>query len=160
MLSRAQIILLQKAKREAGLDDSDYRDALQAVAGVRSSKDAALSDRDLDLLLSYFEAIYWRAVDTGTVQRSGSPTAVFRQRGFWASRNPSQQTSRDRFLKTSIEEEVSSLESALAALGFGADYCEAIRARAVEGRRDPRSQLIYRAALRRTLASKQKAVPA
>ena len=160
MLTRAQIILLQKAKREAALDDSDYRDALQAVAGVRSSKDAALSDRDLDLLLGFFEAIYWRAVDAGKLQQHRSPTAVFRKRGFWAAKNPAQHTSRDRFTHSTVEREIAEFESALAALGFGADYCQAIRARAVEGRRDPQSQLIYRAALRRTLASKQKALPA
>ena len=78
----------------------------------------------------------------------------------WASRNPSQNTSRDRFRQNTIEREIAEFESALAALGFGSNYCQAIRARAVEGRRDPHSQFLYRAALRRTLAAKERKVAA
>jgi len=160
VLSRAQQILLKRAQREAGLGDEEYRHALGLVAACRSSKDAALSDRHLDLLLGFFEAVHWRAVDAGTVRANGSPTAVFRQRGYWSRKNTRQESSRDRFLKNTIERQITEFESALAALGFGADYCQAIRARAVEGRRDPHSQFLYRSALARTLCSKQKARPA
>lgn len=160
MLSRPQQILLKRAQREAALPDDEYRDALELVSGCRSSTDPRMTDRHVDLALAYFEAIYWRKVDADELQPPCSPTAVFRKRGFWAAKNPSQQTSRDRFLQSTVEREIAAFESALAALGFGVDYCQAIRARAVQGRRDPHSQFLYRAALRRTLASKQRGVPA
>jgi len=88
MLSRPQQILLKRAQREAGLPDDEYRDALQTVTGCRSSKDPQLTDRHLDLLLGYFEAIHWRKVDAGQHVFAGElqppcrPNAVFRQRGF------------------------------------------------------------------------------
>ena len=87
MLSRAQQILLKRAQREAGLLDGDYREALQTVAGCQSSKDADLTDRHLDKLLAYFEAIYWRAVNAGQLQPCCKTTAVFRQPGYWAAKN-------------------------------------------------------------------------
>jgi len=160
MISRAQQILIKRAQRAAALTDDEYRDALELVSGCRSTKDSSLTDRQVDLALAYLEAIFWRAVDSGELPMPCSPDAVFRQRGYWAAKNPSGRTSRDRFTGRNIEQEISEFESALAALGYSDAYCQAIRARAVEGRRDPRSQLIYRAALRRTLASKQKAVSA
>ncbi|MGA9451490.1 MAG: hypothetical protein WBW41_09145 [Verrucomicrobiia bacterium] len=160
MLSIAQKRLLHRAAREAALDDSEYRDALELVSGCRSSKDRAMTDRHFDLVLGYFEAIHWRKVDAGELQPPCSPTAVFKVRNYWASRNPSQNTSRDRFRQNTIEREIAEFESALAALGFGSNYCQAIRARAVEGRRDPHSQFLYRAALRRTLAAKERKVAA
>jgi hypothetical protein len=48
----------------------------------RTSKDPNLTDRDLDKLLAYFEAIHWRAVDAHTLQPSCRADAVFRQRGY------------------------------------------------------------------------------
>ena len=83
MLSRRQQILLKRAQREAGLSDNDYRDALQTVAGCRSSTSPVLTDRHMDKVLAYFEAIHWRAVDAGKLQPSCSATAVFRQ-GYYA----------------------------------------------------------------------------
>lgn len=44
MLSRAQQILLKRAQREAGLSDDDYRDALETIAGCRTSKSPTLID--------------------------------------------------------------------------------------------------------------------
>src|SRR5208283_660769 len=102
MLSRAQQILLKRAQREAALADGEYREALETVAGCRSSKDSPLTDGHLDSLLGYFEAIHWRKVDAGDLQRSCRPDAVFRQRGHWAAKNTRQETSRDRFINLNL----------------------------------------------------------
>ena len=136
MFTRAQQILLKRAQREAGLSDEDYRDALDLIAGCRSSKSPALTDRHLDKLLAYFEAIHWRAVDAGTLQPSGSANAVFRQRGYWAAKNTNQETSRDRFNDGNLEKSVADLEREMAALGFGQGYCAAIRKKVAGGRDD------------------------
>jgi hypothetical protein len=154
MLSRPQQILLKRAQREAGLSDDDYRDALQMIADCRSSKSAALTDRHLDKLLAYFEAIHWRGVDAGTLQPSGSAAAVFRQRGFWAAKNPAMETSRDRFNGRSQAGDIAALEAELGRLGFGEGYCAAIRANVCKGRSDARALHLYQAALERTLKAK------
>ena len=127
MLSRRQQILLKRAQREAGMSDDDYRDALQMVAGCGSSTSPALTDRHLDKLLGYFEAIHWRAVDAAMLQPSGSAAAVFRQRGYWAAKNTRLETSRDRFTDLNLGQAVADLEGKLAALGCGAGYCASIR---------------------------------
>ena len=154
MLSRAQQILLKRAQRESGLSDDDYRDALEMIAGCRSSKSPALTDRHLDKLLGYFEAIHWRAVDAGALQQSGSATAVFRQPGFWAARNTNQEISRDRFTNVNSGRAVADLEKEMAALGFGQGYCASIRAKVTHGRDDAHALHLYRAALQRTLNAK------
>ena len=154
MLSRPQQILLKRAQREAGLPDGDYRDALQTITGRRSSTSPALTDRHLDMLLAYFEAIFWLAVDTGKLQPPCSTAAVFRQRGYWASKNTSQETSRDRFNGANLNEDIAALERRLAALGYGAEYCDGIRNKVASGREDAHALHLYRAALTRTLNAK------
>jgi hypothetical protein len=156
MLSRAQQILLKRAEREAGLSNDDYRDALEMIAGCRSSTSPALTDRHLDKLLGFFEAIHWRAVDAGTLQPSGSATAVFRQRGFWAARNTNQETSRDRFNGLNSGRAVADLEKEMAALGFGQGYCASIRTKVTHGRDDVHALHLYCAALQRTLKAKSR----
>ena len=154
MLSRAQQILLKRAQREARLSDKDYRDALDLIAGCRSSKSPALTDRHLDKLLAYFEAIHWREVDAGVLQPSCSDTAVFRQRGYWAAKNTNQETSRDRFNESNLGQTVADLERKLNALGFGQGYCAAIRKKVAHGRDDAHALHLYCAALQRTLNAK------
>ena len=154
MLSRPQQILLKRAQREAGLSDDDYRDALQTVAGCRSSTSPAFTDQHLDKVLSYFEAILWRAVDAGKLQASCSPTAVFRRRVYWVSKNTRQETSRDRFTNLNLGQRIADLECELAALGFGDEYCAAIRRKVAQGRDDAHALHLYRAALTRTLNAK------
>jgi hypothetical protein len=156
MISRAQQILLKRAQREAGLSDADYRDALETVAGCRTSKDARLADRDLDKLLAYFEAIHWRAADAGTLQPSCRLDAVFRQRGYWASKNTRQETSRDRYNGRNQGASIRDLEAGLATLGFGPAYCATIRDKVCQGRTDAAALHLYEAALRRTLKAKNK----
>lgn len=158
MLSRAQQILLKRAQREAALDDAEYRDALEAASGCRTSKDARLADRHLDIVLAYLEAIHWRKVEQQALQPSCKPDAVFRQRGYWARKNTRQETSRDRYTGRNLGGEVSDLESALRQLGFDAAYCAKIRAKVAGGRTDPHAQHLYRAALARTIKAKQKQI--
>lgn len=158
MITRAQQILLKRAQAQAGLDDADYRDAIEAVSGIpgcRSSKDSRLTDRHIDRVLAYMEAIFWRGVDSSTLQPSFRPDAVFRQRGYWASKNPAGNTSRDRFTEASLTGDVKRLEAALAELGYGPAYLRGIKARIGEF-----DLVNYRAALNRTLTAKQRAVAA
>ncbi len=138
------------------MSDDDYRDAMETVAGCRTSKDSKLADRDLDKLLAYFEAIHWRAVDAAALQPSCKPDAVFRQRGYWAQKNTSAVTSRDRFNGRNQGGDISALEAELAKLGFGAAYVAAIRANVCKGRADAHALHLYQAALARTLKAKTK----
>lgn len=154
MLTRAQQILLKRAQREAGLSDPEYRDALQAVTGFRTSTAPGLTDRHLDKALAYFEAIMWCAVDAGKLQPACSATAVFRQRDYWRAKNTRQETSRDRFNDLYLPSEIAALEAQLAALGYGETYCAGIRAKVIGGRGDDHSLYLYRAALTRTLKAK------
>ena len=77
VLSRSQNILIKRAQREAALDDEEYREALQAVCGCRSSTDGKMTDRHVDLVLAYFEAIYWRGVDAGRAAVARQPDCCF-----------------------------------------------------------------------------------
>lgn len=154
MLSNAQKQLLKRAQREAGLSDEDYRDALELVAGCRSSTSPDFTDRHLDKCLAYFEAIYWRGIDAGTLQPAGSRRAVFQQRGYWAAKNTPRETSRDRFNQSNLGQSIADLEGKLASLGFGSGYCAAIREKATHGRNDAHALHLYRTALQRTLTAK------
>jgi hypothetical protein len=129
-------------------------DNFEQFADCRSSKSPSLTDRHLDKLLGYFEAIHWRAVDAGALQPTSSATAVFRQRGFWAARNTNQQTSRDRWTGLNSGSAISDLEKEMSALGFGHGYCAAIRKKVTSGREDAHALHLYRAALQRTLNAK------
>jgi hypothetical protein len=155
MLSNPQKAILKRAQREAGLTDDDYRDALETVTSFRTSTAPALTDRHFDKLLGYLEAIHWQAVDAGKLQPSGSPVAVFRQRGYWARKNTKLETSRDRFNQSNLGHTITDLEHGLGELGFGQAYCEGIRQKTTQGRTDAHAQHLYRAALIRTLRAKR-----
>jgi len=158
VISRAQQIILKRAQREAALDDTDYRDALRVVSGCSSSTDPRMSDRHIDLALAYFEAIHWRKVDAGELQPPCKPDAVFQQRGYWARKNPRQETSRDRYTATDVGQAVAALESALATHGLGAAYCASIRRNVTDGRNDAHAMHCYKAALQRTLSAKERKI--
>lgn len=154
MLTRAQQILIKRAQHEAGLDDTDYRSAVATVSGMAdctSSTDKRLTDAHCDNLLSYLEAIHWRMVDAGQLQPSCKATAVFRQRGYWAGKNRRGNTSRDRFMDDQAARQVVVLEDQLAQHGYGFTYFSAI-----QNKIQPFDVHTYLAALRRTLASKQR----
>jgi hypothetical protein len=154
MLSRRQQILLKRAQREAALPDGEYREALELVSGCRSSTAPAMTDRHLDLLMGYFEAIHWRKVDAGELQPPCRPDAVFRQRGYWAAKNTRQETSRDRFTDLNLGRSIADLERKLEELGFGKSYCDSIRKNSTHGRNDAHALHLYRAALERTVNAK------
>ncbi len=154
MSSRAQQILIKRAQQQAALTDAEYRDAIALVSGMedcRSSKDPRLTDGHVDKLLSYIEAIYWMNVDAGSLQPSCKPGAVFRERGFWATKNRTGNTSRDRYTEAHFTREVADLEAELNTLGFGLKYLAAI-----QNNIRPFSLIKYAGALKRTLASKRK----
>jgi hypothetical protein len=115
-----------------------------------------MTDRHVDTVLAYFEAICWRKIDSGKMQPSCSPAAVFRQRGYWAHKNTNQETSRDRYTGNNLAGQIAALESDLGRFGFGSAYCEGIRKKAAQGRTDARGQHLYKAALERTLRAKRK----
>jgi hypothetical protein len=154
MLSNPQKALLKRAQRECGLDDSEYREALELIAGCRSSTDSRMTDRHLDQLLAYMEAIHWRGIDAGKLQQSCKPDAVFKNRDYWKAKNPSTETSRDRWTGRNQGAQIRDLEAALARLGFGPAYCEAIRQKVCHGREDAHALHLYQAALQRTLKAK------
>jgi hypothetical protein len=159
-MTRDQQILLKRAQREAGLDDAEYRDAIEAatgIAGCRSSKDRRLTDVHIDRLLAYFEAIYWRKVDLGQLQAPCKSDSVYRVRGFWAARNTRQENSRDRYTRGRLAGQIAALEMALEQLGFGAAYCSGIRTKLGAAASTVQGLFLYRAALERTLRAKRRA---
>ena len=155
-LSRAQQILAKRAQAQAGLPDSEYREAISQISGLadcRSSKDARLTDAHLDALLSYFEAIHWRKVDAGELSGVCKADAPFRQRGFWAGRNGRGNTSRDRYTAVELGHQIQALEEELYALGFGLAYLTS-----VQNRIEPFSLVKYLGALQRTVNAKRSKV--
>jgi hypothetical protein len=154
MLTRAQQILLKRAQAQAALDDADYRETIATVSGMadcRSSTDARLSDRNVDNLMAYFEAIHWRKVDAGTLQASCKVNAVFRQRGYWGSKNPKGNTSRDKFGQSNLQPQVDALERELNEMGYGFTYL-----RAIQNKIQPFSLAKYLGALNRTVKAKRR----
>lgn len=149
MLTREQQILLKRAQQAAKIEDDEYRQTIEQftkLPGCRSSTDKRLTNEHLDLLMAYFEAIYWKGVDGGRIAPLASPKAVFFRRGYWASKNTRLETSRDRFTRGSLVDQIAQAESNLGQFGFGADYFAAIKVRTKEGQP-------YLQALRRTYQS-------
>ena len=143
MLTASQKATIGQARRACRLDDSEYRDwveQLSTIPGCRSTTDPRLGNREFDRMLATFEAIY-----EASVHVPGTPRAtVFQRPGYWQSKNPGENTSRDRYATGRIREQIQRAERDLFAHGYDADYCAAIRARAT-------ADTAYLAALRRTL---------
>ena len=155
MLSNPQKALIKQAQRQARLSDQDYRDVLENVTGCRSSTDPQIGDRGCDKILGFLEAIYWRKVDQGELQHVCNDRAAFRQRGYWAAKNTRLETSRDRYMQTECDGAIAQLEAVLAELGFNASYCQTIRQKVTHGESTPYQLHCYKAALERTIKSKQ-----
>jgi len=163
MLTNEQKSLLKRAQRQAELSDDEYREALQLLAGVRSSRDPRMGDRHLDKLTGYFEAIYWRKVDQGTCLNPSALVAKgwkrqwlpFLAPGYWAAKNNPQETSRDRYVKYNLAGQVTALENELYQMGFNTAYCAAIRVKVTGGRGGAQDVLRYKAALEKTVQSKR-----
>ncbi|MBE0540681.1 MAG: hypothetical protein IH623_04775 [Verrucomicrobia bacterium] len=95
-------------------------------------------------------------MDAGQLQPSCKAAAVFRQRGYWASKSTRQETSRDRYTGQNVAREITDLEIALREMGFRPGYWETIREKVTRGRADAHALHLYRAALERTLRAKCK----
>lgn len=161
MLTRPQQILLKRAQAQAHVDDTEYRDTLERLCGVRSSTDERMSDEHLDLMLAYLEAIYWRAVDAGHLPAPCKRSEPFVQRGYWAGKNPRHNTSRDRYTHEGLNNEIDTLERALATeFHCSLRYFEAIKLKVIPrssgGMTWPAGLVKYKAALERTLAAKRR----
>jgi hypothetical protein len=105
----------------------------------------------VDLVLAYFEAIYWRGVAAGKLQRRSNSGATLRQRCYWARKNARGNPPRDQYAAANASKQVSALEVALGELGLSSAYCPAIREKVMVGRTDVH-------ALARTLRAKQRAL--
>lgn len=144
MLTNRQKAMLKTAQRLAGVPDTEYRETLQRIAGVASSTDRRMGNDHLDVVMSFFEAIYWRRVRAGDVVHRVGNFHPFRAEGYWAGKNSAERTSRDEYMERHWEVEIARLESEMAAAGYGRNYCAAIARRCD-------SAAHYAAALRRTL---------
>ncbi len=152
MLTNKQKSLVKHAQRDARLSDSEYREVWQTVAGVTSSTDPRLGDEHMDTFMSYVEAIYWRKRDELIA------SSIFRLRGYWAHKNTKAENSRDRYVSSTVTQEIAELERQLAELGYNASYCATIRSKVTreEGAYSAYTLTLYRAALMRTLAAKKR----
>jgi hypothetical protein len=137
-LTKSQKIILHQAKRQAVLDDTEYRDLLEHIGGpgVRSSTDPKLDNRHLDKILAFMEAIYWRKVDAGQVEHEFNPKHTFRNRGFWAQRNTAQETTRDRFNTAELAAAIQELEAEAPQMGNHPNYIDAIKWKVTNGQTD------------------------
>lgn len=155
MISRPQQILLKRAQAQACIDDEEYRQSLEMLSGLpacRSSKDARLTDRHVDNILSYFETIYWNRVSRAELVHQHSPKAVFQKPGYWAGKNPKNNTSRDRYTTSNLASQIQAVEQELMQdHGCGLAYLQAIQNKIV-----PFESFKYLAALTRTVESKRR----
>jgi hypothetical protein len=155
MISRPQQILLKRAQAQAGIDDAEYRQALEMVSGIpgcRSSTDERLADRHVDNLLAYFETIYWNRVARAELVHVDDPRAVFRRPGYWANKNPKGNTSRDRHVSADLDGKIEELEGELMRdHGCGLGYF-----RVIQNNIQPFDKAKYVAALRRTAEAKRR----
>lgn len=156
MLTQPQIWKLKAAQKQAGIDDEEYRAALQQLCGVTTSKDAGLGNEHWDMLMSYFEAIYWRGVDAGCLPLPCKDTAPFQKRGYWASKNTRTETSRDRHNQAHVLASITQAENDLAAIGCGPAYVDAIRTKVTRGQDTPAALFRYLGALQRTYTARLK----
>src|SRR6266496_1356837 len=120
MLSNPQKSLIKRAQRQAALLTT-LAD-VTSLPLIRSSKDPRLTDAHVDTILSYFEAIYWRKVDSGELQHFSRRHAPFLERGYWTAKNTRGNTSRDRYTAQDLAGQVTVLESEMYAAGHGFKY--------------------------------------
>lgn len=156
MLTQPQIWKLKAAQKQAGIADAEYREILQGQFGVASSKSPELGNEHWDSLMSYFEAIYWRAVDAGRLPAPCKASEPFQQRGYWASKNNRQETSRDRYNTDQVNHAIEQVEQELAGLGCGPSYLAAIRSKVTHGQDTPAALFRYLGALQRTYTARLK----
>lgn len=151
MLSNKQKALLKTAQRDAGIEDADYREMMHHWTGCSSSTDPRLTDEGFDLLMGLFEGIYWWQKTTA-MGVAFHHSKVFKVDGYWGKKNPKGNTSRDRYAEQGLEADIAALEVELEGMGYGGAYLDQIKLRAGT------LMVNYRAALKRTIAAKRRAL--
>lgn len=149
MLSNAQKSLVKRAQRQADVPEEEYRDMWRMVTGWQdcdTSTDPRLGDVHMDRMMGFLEAIFWRRVQEGALQPPSKANAPFQKEGFWATRNKTQSTSRDRYQKKRIADSVQDLEARLLATGYPPQKIAAIK-----GKLRYHDEWALRSALHRTL---------
>ena len=150
MLSKSQMMRLQMARRQAGIEEAEYRDMLAHIFdGCVSSTDPRLTNEHWDRIIAFWEAVYFRKLDRKEVKPPGR-NAMFQKRGYWAQKNKRGNTSRDRFTSNDLAGQIAAAEARLLALGKGPHYCAAIRSRIGGDAASPLQQRKYLAALEKT----------
>jgi hypothetical protein len=147
MLTNPQKSLISQAARAAKLSRPDYEAAWGSVTGwpdCVSSTDPRLTDRHVDLMMGYLEAIF-----EGDYIPANKRPHVFARAGYWAAKNRGGTTSRDRFTATAQADEIRNAEAALRATGYPEAKIGGIRHKTGGG-------WAYIAALRRTAAAEVK----
>ena len=133
MLSARQRQTIKIAQRAVGMPDDDYRLTIQAIGGwedCTSCKDERLDQEHFDRLMKALEAGYWAGVDAGEIEHTPSARHPFRERGYWAGKNPrGGATSRDRFTERELRDDIEKLEIRMLKLGKPRSYCSAIRSK-------------------------------
>ncbi len=81
LIDRKQVIVIQKYRRWAELDELAYRDLLERAAGVRSSK--LLDQGNFDRVMAWLEALLWDRVDA---QLIAAPRGLLRT--YWRDKLP------------------------------------------------------------------------
>ena len=81
-LTPAQLALVHVAKARLGLDDTEYRDLLEAAAGVRSARD--LNQARFQALIQRLEGLGFRAIPKRPRPGMASPAQVVYIRALWA----------------------------------------------------------------------------
>jgi hypothetical protein len=152
-LSKSQKAMVHMAKAACRLDDAEYRECWATLfPGVTSSADTGLGDEHFDKFMKYLEAIYWHLRLAGKAEWS----KVFQRPHYWAEKNTSVSTSRERHNLSAIQAEVKDLEQQLMRLGFGHAYCNAIAKKVLPASPQVTDWFKLRNALSRTLANKLK----
>lgn len=152
-LSNPQKAKVHMAKADCRLGDTEYRECWSTLfPGITSSADKGLGDEHFDKFMKYLEAIYWRLRMAGKAEWS----KVFQRPHYWAEKNTSESTSRDRHSLTQVQGEVKVLEKKLMHLGFGHAYCNAIAKKVLPANPSPADWFKLRNALSRTVANKLK----
>lgn len=146
MWSPKQKALIAQARRALRLTDDDYRQDLRRICKVDTSTARQLTDRDLDRIMAYWEAIYWRTLSTQNPLNSQPQNGIkpFLKPDYWARKNTAHNTSRDRYTKAHAEHDAEHFESLLLAAGKNQAYLQTIKRNC---HHDP---VAYRAALAKT----------
>jgi hypothetical protein len=157
MISNREKGLIHRGANEAGIDPIEYRETLLKISGCYSSTDAAFTHRHVDKIMAYFEAICWNGRDRNELPLPGQKS-VFIKRGYWQGKNPSEETSRDRWNHHELQAKIDAAEAELQDMGFHPGYIRAIQKRLgynPDVAPDLQSMARYASAIAHTVKAKQ-----